>query len=243
MWIDDHTFNIKSPVEKLDALELRYERQHNENLWFASSVFLYNIPKALGENPDEGVDTGGTSSKIMGNVRSWGLELEAGYHKDKLRVDLSHSYTKLLNMSDLPGVNWNQYSAAPFGFGNDFAQWQNHITKIRAEYGLSDKLIVNGTLCVLWGSPGGQDWAEYRHYLYAGDYESGFDKPFEPSAYLNLGAEYKWSKNTTLNVTGYNLLGLLDEDMNKRRVGFDDQLPGHYRIQPVAIGASLTHKF
>jgi iron complex outermembrane receptor protein len=252
MYIDHTWFNTKSPVEKLDALELRYERQHNDNLWFAGSVFLYNVPDALGENQDNfprtffplPTDNGGTSSKTMGNVRSWGFELEAGYHKDKLKVDLSHSYTKLLNMSDASaGVTWNQYSAAPFGFGNDFAQWENHITKIRAEYGLSDKLIVNGTLCVLWGSPGGQDWAEYRHYLYAGDYESGFDKPFEPSAYLNLGAEYKWSKNTTLNVTGYNLLGLLDEDMNKRRVGFDDQLPGHYRIQPVAIGASLTHKF
>jgi outer membrane receptor protein involved in Fe transport len=245
MWIDYHWFDIKSPTEKLNALELRYERQQNKDLWFAGSVFLYNLKDALGENPDEGVGTGGTSSNVMGDVRSWGFELEAGYHRDKLKVDLSHSYTKLLHMADSPaGVTWNQYSAAPFGFGNDFAQWQNHITKIRAEYELSDKLIVNGVLCVLWGSPGGQDWANYRNYLYPNwDYQSGFAEPFKPSAYLNLGAEYKWSKNTTLNITGYNLLGLMDRDLNKRRVGFDDQLPGHYRIQPVAFGASLTHKF
>jgi outer membrane receptor protein involved in Fe transport len=243
MWIDYHYLNTKSPVEKLNALELRYERQHSKDLWFAGSVFLYDFPNALGD-VSEAADGISTGTKVVGDIKSWGLELEAGYHKDKLKVDLSHSYTKLLKMSGEPGITWQNYSAAPFGFGNDFAQWENHITKIRAEYGLSDKLIVNGALCVLWGSPGGKDAAEYRNYLFPNwDYDLSLDEAFKTSAYLNLGAEYKWSKNTTLNVTGYNLLGLVDKDLNKRRIGFDRELPGRFRIQPVAIGASLTHRF
>jgi iron complex outermembrane receptor protein len=251
MWIDYNYLNTKSPIDKLNAFELRYERQHSKDLWFASSVFLYDFPNTLGDVP-EALSSFSTGTKVVGDIKSWGFELEAGYHKDKLKVDLSHSYTKLLKMTGAEGITWQNYSAAPFGFGNDFAQWENHITKIRTEYELSDKLTVNGALCVMWGSPGGQDAANYRDYmghiyypvvLPNWDYALGFSKPFKASAYLNLGAEYKWSKNTILNVTGYNLLGLVDKDLNKRRVGFDQEFPGRFRIQPVALGASLTHKF
>jgi outer membrane receptor protein involved in Fe transport len=243
MWIDYHYLETKSPVETINAYELRYERQHSKNFWFGGSVFLYELPDALGDiwEVSEGVSTG---TKVVGDIRSWGFELEAGYHKDRLKVDLSHGYTKLLKMTVKPGIPWQDYSAAPYGFGNDLAQWNNHISKIRAEYEVNKKLIVNGALCVLWGNPGGKDAAEYRNYLFPNwDYDLGFDKPFAPSAYLNLGAEYKWSKNTTLNVIGYNLLGLVDIDLNKRRIGFDRELPGRFRIQPVAFGASFTHKF
>ena len=243
-WRDHYWGDMDSPVEELDAFELRYERQHNKNLWFAGSVFFYDFSDALAELPDEGVDTGSATSTVLGDTKSWGFELEAGYRKGKLELDVSHSFTKLLDMSNPSGDTWNQYSVEPFGFSDDYAQWHNQTSKIRAKYQLTDRLSLNGALCILWGNPGGKDWAEYRDYLYPDyDYDAGYEEPFEASAYLNLGAEYKWGKNTTINVTGYNLLGLFDEDLNKRRVGFDDQIPGHYRIQPAAIGASLTHKF
>ena len=97
---------------------------------------------------------------------------------------------------------------------------------------------------MLWGNPGGQDWAEHRNSIFPNwDYDTDFDEPFKASAYLNLGLEYRWNKNMTLNITGYNLLGLVDKELNKRRVGFDDQLPGHYRIQPTAFSGSFTYKF
>ncbi len=240
MWIDSNWAGVDSPIETLNAYEFRYERQHNSNLWFAGSFFLYNFDDVLAEVPNEN-----TGTNVLGDVRTWGIELEASYRTDRLRVDLSHSYTKLDDMTLGPDMgNWNQFSAAPYGFGQDLAQWHNHTTKLRAEYDLSDKWTLNGALCVLWGTPGGEDWAKYRNAIFPNwDYDVDFDEPFGASAYLNLGAEYRWSKNTTINLMGYNLLGLIDKDLNKRRVGFDDQLPGHYRIQPAAFGASLTHKF
>lgn len=240
MWIDNSWAGVRSPIEKLDAYELRYERQQNDRLWFGGSVFLYNFDDALAEVPNEN-----TGTNILGDIKTWGFELEAGYHTDKLRIDVSHSYTKLRDLTLNPDTTWwNQYSAEPYGFGDDLAQWHNQTTKLRAEYAVSDKLTLNGALCVLWGNPGGQDWAEYRNSIFPNwDYKLGFDEPFKPSAYLNLGMEYKWNENLTLNLTGYNLLGWIDKELNKRRVGFDDQLPGHYRIQPMAFSGSLTYKF
>lgn len=243
MWIDYNYLNITSPVDKLNAYELRYERQHDDRLWFGSSLFLEEFPEILGDTSE--VSTGTSSgTKVVGDLKMWGFELEAGYHTDKLKIDVSHSYTKLIEMNGAAGIAWQNYSVSPFGLGDDLAQWHNQTTKLRAEYMLTDKLTVNGALCVLWGSPGGQDAADYRDMLFPDwDYKSGFDEPFDVSAYLNLGAEYRWSKNTTLQIFGYDLLGWFDKDLNKRRVGFDRELPGRYRIQPVSFGATLTHRF
>lgn len=243
MWIDYNYLDITSPVDKLYAYELRYERQHSDNLWLAGSVFLYEMPGILGDTSEvaEGTSSG---TKVVGDMKLWGFELEAGWKGKRLKVDLSHSFTKLIDMKGEPGILWHNYSAAPFGVGNDLAQWHNHTSKVRAEYQYNDRWLLYGSLCVLWGSPGGQDAADYRDQMFPNwDYMSGFKEPFKASAYLNLGAEYKWSPNTTLTFTGYNLLGLVDEDLNKRRVGFDRQLPGRYRILPVSFGVMLTHRF
>lgn len=243
MWIDYNYLDITSDVDKLNAYELRYERQHTENLWVGGSVFLYDMPGILGDTSE--VATGTSSgTKVVGDMKLWGLELEASWKGKKLKVDLSHSFTKLIEMKGEPGILWHNYSAAPFGVGNDLAQWHNHTSQVRAEYQYDEKWLLNGSLCVLWGSPGGQDAADYRDQMFPDwDYLSGFEEPFKASAYLNLGAEYKWSPNTTLTFTGYNLLGLVDEELNKRRVGFDRQLPGRYRILPVSFGVTLTHRF
>ncbi|HOK67217.1 MAG TPA: TonB-dependent receptor [Anaerohalosphaeraceae bacterium] len=254
MWIDKNIHDMESPSEKLDALEWRYERQHNEHLWGGVSVFLYQFRDVLAEIPDENVNSGapgGTGSKTVGKMRTWGFELEGGWRQDRLKLNLSHSLTKLLNITDAPTFNWadvytwwNQYTVAPFGFGNDLAHWYNHSTKLQAEYALNEKTTLFGTLSVLWGNPGGQDWADYRNHLFPNwDYDTAFKEPFKACAYLNLGLEYRWSKNTTVHLTGYNLLGLFDKDLNKRRVGFDDQMPGHYRIQPTAFSGSITCRF
>jgi outer membrane receptor protein involved in Fe transport len=201
------------------------------------------MPGVLGDTSEVAQGTS-SGTKAVGDMKLWGFEVEAGYRTDRFKIDLSHGFTKLIEMEGEPGILWHNYSAAPFGVSNDLAQWHNHTTKVQAEYTLSDKWLLNGQLCVLWGSPGGQDAADYRNQLFPNwDYKSGFDEPFKASAYLDLGAEYKWGPNTTLTFTGYNLLGLVDKELNKRRVGFDRQLPGRYRIQPVAFGVTLTHKF
>jgi outer membrane receptor protein involved in Fe transport len=186
-----------------------------------------------------------TGSIVLGDVRTWGFELEAGYHTDKWKVDVSHSYTKLKDI-DVHGAGewWSQFSAEPYGFGNDLAQWHNHTSKLRAEYKFDDKLSVNGALCVLWGNPGGEDWAKLRDSIFPNwDYDAGFDNPFKCSAYLNLGLEYKLNPNAIITLTGYNLLGMFDKELNKRRIGFNEQMPGTYRIQPAAFSGSLTYRF
>jgi hypothetical protein len=105
--------------------------------------------------------------------------------------------------------------------------------------------MLNGSLYVAWDNPGGKDWAEWveMNRTDRDNYQEGFEEPFKPNAYLNLGAEYKWSKNTTLQITGHNLMGLIEDSFNKRRYGFDGYLPAKYRIQPVAFSIALTHRF
>jgi iron complex outermembrane receptor protein len=226
----------KSQPEKLDSVELRYERQQSKNLELAASVFLHYNFKLISWSESE------HSSTSTGNQKEYGIEFEAAYHNETTRLMLSHSYTKLIDF-DLETGQTTYNTAKPYGFGNDLSNWSNHITKITAQHKLNDKWTLDGSMRIYWGFPGTEDYDEYNPYAYTGGsrfIEEGWKKAYRGNYYLNLGLQYQPNKDLTIGVTGYYLLGIFDKDLNKRNF-LDSQ--GDFRDNAPAIAVSVSYKF
>jgi iron complex outermembrane receptor protein len=240
MKAQDINNGLASKPETLDSAEFRYERQQTKNLDLAASVFLHYNLEIISYDQIAG------HSVPLGTQREWGVELEASYHTDKTRLTVSHAYTKLIDF-DLAKGKDTYISAKPYGVGDDLANWSNHLSKLTLQQKLDDKWTLNSSLRVYWGFPGLKDINKY----WAGnsdptmptpDFPSlkpGYNEPFEGSYFLDLGLQYKASKDLLIGVTGYNLLGLFDKNLNKRNfLGASD-----FRDEAVAIGVSVEYKF
>ncbi len=219
--------NSTSDPEKVDTLEFRYERQQSKNFDLAASIFMhYNF---------ELVSWNGTQSTNVGTQKDCGAELEASYHTENTRLTLSHGYTKLLEFNLAKGQSTHA-TAKPYGYGDDLANWSNHITKLTAQQKLDDKWTLNASFRIYWGFPGTKDYDQY----YPGLIEDGWEKAYRGGYFLNLGLEYKASKDLTIGITGYNLLGIFNIDLNKRNY-LDSN--GDYRCEAPAVGVSVEYKF
>jgi iron complex outermembrane receptor protein len=164
----DPTLSNDSTPEKLDSVELRYERQQTKNLDLAASLFAHYNLKVISWNQSI------MQSVPVGTQREHGIEIEASYHNDKTRVTISHAYTKLLGFELEP--NQTSYiSAKPYGHGDDLTNWSNHITKLTAQHKLDDKWTINSSLRIYWGFPGMKAFDEY--YPYSGMSASYPDYP------------------------------------------------------------------
>ena len=181
-------------------------------------------------------------SSPIGTQKDWGAELEASYHTEKTRLTLSHGYTKLLEFDLAPGRD-TYATAKPYGFGDDLANWANHITKLTAQQKLDDKWTLNASMRIYWGFPGMKDYSNYVKATSPTStlMEDGWEKAYRGNYYLNLGLQYQASKDLTIGVTGYNLLGIFNRDFNKRN--YLDDGNGDYRCEAVAIGVSVEYKF
>jgi hypothetical protein len=232
----------KSPsnVETLDTVEIRYERHFSDKFWTGMSVF--NHKQDLIGWGRTAADPVGTTT-LLGTEKLWGVELEATYLVDKFRFDISHGYTKLQSFKLAPGITSAEDTAAPMGYGNDLANWFNHISKARVHYKVDDQWSVDSSLVVYWFNPGGKDYAEWRNSVNPAYYDLNADKAFGPSYYLNLGVQYNYSKNLTLRFDAYDILGWFEQDLNKRREGFNNDRPGMYRDISPSVGVQLTYRF
>ncbi len=241
-----------SDPEKLDSVELRYERQQNKNLDVAVTCFVhYNLELVDWSQSDN-------ATAPVGTQRDWGLEFEATYHNEKTRFTISHSYTKLYSFSLDDPCQVTYVTAEPYGYGDDLAAWSNHLTKLTLQHKLDDKWTLDASLRIYWGFPGMKDYDKYNPYLYppaaSSDLtypdgapfpthpfiEDGWEKAYRGNYYLNIGLQYKPSKDLTIGVMGYNLLGIFDKDLNKRNYWASS---GDYRDYAPAVGVSLTYKF
>jgi outer membrane receptor protein involved in Fe transport len=250
---------LDSDPEVFDGLELRYERQHSKNLDLAASTFVHYNLQAIAWNEST------SSSSLAGSQREYGIELETAYHNEKTRLALSHGYTKLYGFYLAPGQD-TYITADPYGYGNDLTNWSNHITKLVLEHKLNDKWTFDASLRVYWGFPGMKDYDEYYPYTCADaaqspdEYytpwngeddpyplqhpviEAGWERAYRRNMYLNLGLQYKPNNDLTISITGYNLLGIFDKDLNKRNY-IETKGAGDFRSHAPAIGISLLYKF
>jgi outer membrane receptor protein involved in Fe transport len=227
-----------APAELSDSWEIRYERQQTKNLWMGGSFFYQN------RSP---IAWNGTTNGPVGTIKSWGLEGEISYRTEKFNITASHSFTKLRSIELEPGVE-TFYSANQYGFGNDFACWDDHSTKLMATYFATDKLSIDSSLQMYWGSNGLSDYAKVREYKYEenGLDTSGYDVKtdiYDFGAFLNLGAEYNATKNLMFRFDMYNILGWIDKDYNQ--VPFIPTLNDGNMMQlaPAAVAVRMTYKF
>lgn len=222
---------LRDDVETIKTYELRYERQQTEQTWLAGGIF-YNFHKP--------VAWAGSAAKVapLGEMQSIGAEVEAIYQGKGKRLIFSHSYVNLCSYSADPCATWQIYTASQFGYGDDFAHWDDHVTKIRGELDLNDQWSVDGSVQLLWGSRGKKDWVVYRQNKPAADqhiYEGGY--------FLNLGIQYEPSEVLLLRVDGYNLLGFIDRDHNAIKSVSEDWLSEEYNILTPAVGVSAVCRF
>jgi outer membrane receptor for ferrienterochelin and colicin len=249
------TLGGDSDPEVLDSAELRYERKQSKNLDLAATIFVhYNL---------DVISWDGSAAQTLpiGSQQEYGVELEAMYHTDTTRLIFSHGFTKLLDFKLEEGRD-TYITAKPYGYGDDLANWSNHISKITLEHDLSEKLTFDASLRYYWGFPGMEDYADYDPYGYPpGEtsfentgttypdgspfpehrfVEDGWEKAYRCNLFLNMGLEYKASKNLTLGLNGYNLLGIFDKNLNKRNYIASN---ADYRTHAPSVSFTMTYKW
>lgn len=222
-----------SQPEKLDSVELRYERQETKNLTFAASLFShYNLELIT-------YDGGSGATVPVATQKEWGIELEADYRTDKNRFSISHGYTKLVDFILEEGMETN-LSVHPYGYGDDLANWANHITKITAQHKLDSQWTLDSSLRIYWDFPGLKDAHDYYTALPDAAMNAGWNDGSKGNFYLNLGLQYQPNKDLTFRIDGYNLLGVFDEDLNKRNYIGEN---GTFRSHAPAAAVTMTYRF
>ena len=194
-------------------------------------------------------------SRSIGRVQFYTIEGILSYHNASYTVSLSHLYTGLrdFSLSD-EQIKVQNVSADAYGYGKHLANWNSNITKLRFDYNYDSKLKFISSLRVFWGLEGAKEMADYNKANYSENdklphgqyiryklpYYDTSTKAFGPSAYLNMSLRYRLNKQTTLYLHGYNLLGLIDEDLNKRNYF---QTSSNYLIEEPALSVALNYKF
>ncbi len=228
--------------EIIRSLELRYERQHTDHLWFAASAFYEESDLVTGNQTT-------LQNEQIGDFNSFGLEAELSYRSDKVQLILSHGYTKLIDFNLEDPATAQGFSAAPYGFGNDLTNWSNHVSKLYGRYDWHSKWSVDGSLRVYWGFPGGKDLTEANNDFLAVTgrprpfhplSDPGQDRAFEESVFLNLGLEHKPVDSLTIRLDAHNVLGWFDKGLNKRNYYVQ---VSEYRSEAAAFGLTARWSF
>ena len=238
------TTGRKSTPEVLRSLEVRYERLLHDNAWLGLSVFYHDHDLVEWQwNPLIWRQT------VIGNVQSYGAEFEACWQTQTTRLDFSHGFTQMSDYDLYPdpldptALPYQRHSASPYGYGEDFASWSNHLSKLSLHHAITESLGLDVSAHAYWGYPGREDFAQYRADDIAATEPLARDQTFDPSVFLNLGLEWQPCANTSLRIDGHNLLGWLDPQLGKRQQLAHRWVPGFYRLHPTAITVSLRCKF
>ncbi|NRB40432.1 MAG: TonB-dependent receptor [Pseudomonadales bacterium] len=217
-------------VESIDNVELRTEQQLSKPFWMAASLY-YNRHEVVS------FDSISSTTNAIGELQTYGLELELKYQTSSSRLLFSHNYTKHLNFELSRDTALQNLSVSPYGYGDDLANWSNHGTKFSAEVDVSQRWSLSTSVRIYWGYPGAKDLADYNQAELGGrDNAALYDdssRAFEESVFVNAGVNYTISKAASISFNGYNLLGLVHEDYNKRNFF---QRSGKYRQEaPAAV--------
>ncbi len=229
--------NGKLDVETIDQGEISFGHQFTQS-WKYGLSFFFNHHKIIAFSP-KAFDT-----VPLGKVDTLGAEFQLSHQDDRFDFWLSHSYVQLLDFSLDEPLKAQNISAQPYGYGNDLANWFNHATKLFLTWHLTERLDWNTSLRVYWSLPGGEDLSDYNKDVLGGRpsvaLAQGSDRAFGTSAFLNTGLQYRWSRYLSVSVTGYNLLGLIDDDLNKKNYF---QRSSQYRDLAPSVALKLSYRF
>ncbi|WP_041069143.1 TonB-dependent receptor plug domain-containing protein [Thiolapillus brandeum] len=241
LYLQNQLESGKGDVEKIDHLEFIYTKTLYQKLQFDLSTY-FNHHQVVSFNPEKFI------TEYLGTLDTFGMEAQLSYHQDRFDLYFSHAFTKQLDFDlEDPQLEEQNISASVYGYGNDLANWNNHISKLRFDYRFSNRLTWNNSLRIYWGMPGAVDMADYnrnRELPYSWErfrlplYEDS-KRAFEESLFLNTGLDYRAGRNLSIHLNAYNLLGLFDEDYNKRNYFLRTS---HYRDTEPAIALRFTYR-
>ncbi len=232
--------------ETLDSLELRWERQQSPALSYDASVVFERL------NAFDTALNGNQSEAGLFNIGA--VELALKYQSEHWQLAASHSYTQLLDAKQSANVPVTVISVADAenGIGRDLGFWSNHLSKIALLFDINRTLTLSSSLVHYWGFPGTDDFSQWvtanagtalpgTTYNRYGVYDGSNTRTAKGNTYFNAGL--KWQASPRLNVAldGYNLLGLLDEEISKRN--FIGENAGGYQIDPASFAIKLDYHF
>jgi iron complex outermembrane receptor protein len=233
----------KGDLETIDNIEFIVDYDYSK-VWHMSFSAYYDHHRVVAYN-DAIKETG-----RIGTVDFYGLEGIVHCHKGNMDLVLSHNYTKQLDFELYdPATLRQNISASVKGYGNDLANWPNHMTKLNMTYKVNSQVTWNSSLRIYWGLPGAVDMARYNMdnfseekaniYLRLPLY-SDSERAFEESVFLNTGVTYRYSDTLTFALYGYDLIGLFDQSYNKRNYF---QRTSHYRETAPSLSVRMTYRF
>ncbi|MCP4521377.1 MAG: TonB-dependent receptor plug domain-containing protein [Cytophagales bacterium] len=225
-------------VEVIDFYELSGDIGLSKTLMIRPSIYYshYDV-----------VAWGGKITKYIGDLSYYGGELSMIYKGKKGYGKISHNFIKIIDFSKVTSPK-NNVSVAAYGYGNSFHSFPDNITKLFYQYEINDKMSLSTSLQVTWYLNGAEDNAKYNNDTInnpnpndiAWDLSKETTTSFQPSAYLHLGYIYNITPKIKSSLFAYNLLGLIDENLNKR---VEFQKTSHYRIQPVSFVLRVDYDF
>lgn len=228
----------KGEPETIKFFEARWERKFSDAINFAVGGY-YADHNISAHNTREG------TTEVLGAADYYGLEFEFSYTTDNIRITLAHNLTDLMkfDLTD-PSLDRQHITAAPYGYGSNFANWSNHQTTANFVYNVSDKLETNASATILWGYPGAKDYVRYNNDVLGGSSgvpnSTGNLRAFEESIFLNMGMRYQLKENLIVNLNAHNILGWADKRLNKNNVFLRS---GLYQSEAASISASIDLSF
>ena len=231
-------------AESLRFYEISYDRRLGDSWSLGTSAF-YSDYDALGWN--------GSQSTQLGKFQIAGGEVFLRYSTSATRIEFSTGLSELVDSSvpgtppDLGGA-WQGITAQPYGYGSDLAEWSKYISKVGVVQKIAEEWKVSTSLVYYWGFDGAEDLARYNSELVrpsryvppAPLVDSGYDDPFGPNLYWNLGVQYEPTPSWIIRIDGYNLASIFDQKISKRN--YYSRL-SEYVAYPATLGLSLRYKF
>lgn len=237
---DLHLKGGKAKPEVIETIELIYQHDDQLGSQYGLNIF-YNQFDVLAIN----LDTLRTSE--VAKTDTAGFEAEWHYNHGPWSMVASHGFTKLLSFAGETAGN-QRISASGSGYGNDLSQWSNHISKLALNHQYNQSTNMNMSLRVFWQYEGSQDYLDFSYERRESDANSdsvaladaGYDDSVGMAAFLDLGLQYQFSNQSHISVNAHNLLGLLDDKLNKRMYVIN---VGNYQVEPTYVSAEYRYDF
>lgn len=229
--------------EVIDFAEFRYDYFGEYGSKFGAALFYQDV-EVLAYN------TAQDRTRQIGEYNAWGLDVEYSYEHDQHRVMVGYGYTDLITFTPGPDGNEQNFSAQPYGIGDDLTHWAKHTLNMSYFYDYSDDVFFDASLRFFLDFDGAENMAlvytrdaqvppavATPNVASQRDITPGYDAPFRPNAYLNLGATYGLADNIDLRLEIHNALGFIDQDLNKRN--FLAGRAADYQIEAPAFSIAI----
>lgn len=240
LWSQWERQRSKPDPETLRSYEISYERKLTDH-WRVGGSGFYEDYEAIGWIPMW------YYSSSIGDFQIAGGELLITYTSRSTRFTLSQGVSKLVysHLPDTLPQAGQTVSAHPYGYGDDLAEWSPFITKLAVVHDFDKEWSASSSMVYYSGFPGAKDYADYAATLPSPPSavplsDPGYNEPYGPNLFFNLGLQYRSSKHWTFRVDGYNLAALFDETLSKRNYYFR---LSEFSVMPASLAFSLSYRF